>query len=280
MPRLYMAIRREEWTPVVEILQQTPTLQKNCQRALFLRNHDELTPEMVTDQDRDYMYKEYAKDPRMRLNLGIRRRLATLMENGRRRLELMHSLLFSLPGTPVLYYGDELGMGDNYYLGDRNGVRTPMQWTSDRNGGFSRADPAQLYLPVIADPVFGYQAVNVEAQERTRASLLYWIKRLIRTRQQYPAFGLGSLRFKHPTNPRVLGFVREHENTTILVLCNLSRYSQPAEIDLSEWERWKPMELMGETAFPVIGSQLYQLALGPNGFLWLRLEPPQRENRS
>lgn len=277
MPRLYMGIRREERTPIVDILQQTPQIPNNCQWAIFLRNHDELTLEMVTDQDRDYMYQEYAKDPRMRLNLGIRRRLAPLMENGRRRIELMHSLLFSLPGTPVLYYGDEIGMGDNYFLGDRNGVRTPMQWTSDRNGGFSRADPAQLYLPAIADPVSGYQALNVEAQERTRSSLLSWIKRLIRIRKRYPAFGLGALRFKHPTNKRVLGFVREHENTTLLVLGNLSRYAQPVEIDLSEWERWKPVELIGETPFPVIGPHLYQLALGPYSFLWLRLEPPPRE---
>src|ERR1700694_1410736 len=210
MPRLFMAIRREERTPVVEILQQTPDIPFNCQWALFLRSHDELTLEMVTDEDRDYMYREYAQDKRMRLNLGIRRRLAPLMENGRRRIELMHSLLFSLPGTPVLYYGDEIGMGDNFYLGDRNGVRTPMQWTPDRNAGFSRGDGAALYAPVIQDPVFGYQALNVEAQERTRSSLLSWIKRLIRVRQRYPLFALGTLKFVHPSNMKVLAFVRQY----------------------------------------------------------------------
>jgi maltose alpha-D-glucosyltransferase/alpha-amylase len=274
MPRLFMAVRREERTPIVEILQQTPEIPPNCQWALFLRNHDELTLEMVTDEDRDYMYREYARDARMRINLGIRRRLAPLMENGRRRIELMHSILFSLPGTPVLYYGDEIGMGDNYYLGDRNGVRTPMQWTGDRNGGFSRADTAQLYAPVISDPVFGYQALNVEAQERTRSSLLSWIRRLIRVRQRYPVFGFGTLRFQNPTNKKVLGFVREYQNQTMLVVCSLSRHAQPAELDLSEWRAWQPVELFGETRFPRITEQPYQLSLGPYMFLWFRLERP------
>ncbi len=274
MPRLFMAVRREERTPIVEILQQTPEIPPNCQWALFLRNHDELTLEMVTDEDRDYMYREYARDARMRINLGIRRRLAPLMENGRRRIELMHSILFSLPGTPVLYYGDEIGMGDNYYLGDRNGVRTPMQWTGDRNGGFSRADTAQLYAPVISDPVFGYQALNVEAQERTRSSLLSWIRRLVRVRQRYPVFGFGTLRFQNPANKKVLGFVREYQNQTMLVVCSLSRHAQPAELDLSEWRGWLPVELFGETPFPRITEQPYQLSLGPYMFLWFRLERP------
>jgi maltose alpha-D-glucosyltransferase/alpha-amylase len=274
MPRLFMGVRREERTPIVEIMQQTPAIPDNCQWAIFLRNHDELTLEMVTDEDRDYMYMEYARDPRMRINLGIRRRLAPLMDNGRRRIELMHSLLFSLPGTPVMYYGDELGMGDNIYLGDRNGVRTPMQWTMDRNAGFSRADAARLYAPVINDPVYGYQSINVEAQERTKSSLLEWVKRLIRVRQRYPTFALGTLRWTNPENRKVLGFVREHEGQTLLVVCNLSRFAQPAELDLSEWKGHVPVELIGETRFPVIGTVPYQLSLGPYMFLWFRLEKP------
>jgi maltose alpha-D-glucosyltransferase/alpha-amylase len=210
----------------------------------------------------------------MRLNLGIRRRLAPLLDNGRRRIELMFSLLYCLPGTPVVYYGDEIGMGDNIYLGDRNGVRTPMQWTGDRNAGFSRADPERLFLPVIMDPVYGFGAINVEAQERTRSSLLHWVRRLTRIRKRHPVFGSGSLRFVHPTNKRVLGFVRESPESTVLVLCNLSRHAQPVEIDLSEWTGWTPVELVGETPFPRIGRPLYQLSLGPYMCLWLRLEPP------
>jgi maltose alpha-D-glucosyltransferase/alpha-amylase len=274
MPRLFMAVRKEDRTPIVEILQQTPDIPDNCQWAIFLRNHDELTLEMVTDEDRDYMYREYAMDPRMRINLGIRRRLAPLMDNGRRRIELMHSLLFTLPGTPVMYYGDEIGMGDNIYLGDRNGVRTPMQWTSDRNAGFSRADGARMYAPVIADPVYGYQAINVEAQERIKTSLLHWVKRLIKVRQRYPAFALGKLRFVNPDNRRVLAFTREWQGQTILIICNLSRYAQPAVIDLREWEGYVPVELMGETPFPRISSMPYQLSMGPYMFLWFRLEKP------
>ncbi|MBN1205072.1 MAG: maltose alpha-D-glucosyltransferase [Myxococcaceae bacterium] len=274
MPRLFMAVRKEDRTPIVEILQQTPEIPDNCQWAIFLRNHDELTLEMVTDEDRDYMYREYAMDPRMRINLGIRRRLAPLMDNGRRRIELMHSLLFTLPGTPVMYYGDEIGMGDNIYLGDRNGVRTPMQWTGDRNAGFSRADSARLYAPVIADPVYGYQAINVEAQERIKTSLLHWVKRLIKVRQRYPAFALGRLRFVNPDNRRVLAFTREWQGQTILILCNLSRFAQPAVVDLREWEGYVPVELMGETPFPRISSLPYQLSMGPYMFLWFRLEKP------
>ncbi|WP_257449988.1 maltose alpha-D-glucosyltransferase [Archangium lipolyticum] len=273
MPRLFMALRREDRTPIVEILQQTPDIPETCQWAIFLRNHDELTLEMVTDEDRDYMYREYATDPRMRINLGIRRRLAPLMDNGRRRIELMHSLLFTLPGTPVMYYGDEIGMGDNIYLGDRNGVRTPMQWTSDRNAGFSRADGARLYAPLIADPVYGYQSINVEAQDRVRSSLLNWMKRILRVRQRYPAFAMGRLRWLNPDNRKVLAFVREYEGQTILIVCNLSRFAQPAVIDLRDFEGQVPVELIGETPFPRIsGSMPYQLTLGPYMFLWFRLE--------
>jgi maltose alpha-D-glucosyltransferase / alpha-amylase len=275
MPRLFMALRREERTPIVEIMQQTPDIPDNCQWAIFLRNHDELTLEMVTDEDRDYMYREYAMDPRMRINLGIRRRLAPLMDNGRRRIELLHSMLFTLPGTPVMYYGDEIGMGDNIYLGDRNGVRTPMQWSLDRNAGFSRSDPARLYAPVIADPVFGYQAINVEAQERTKTSLLAWVKLLIRVRKQYPVFGTGTLRWCNPSNRKVMAFLREAPGEQpILVVCNLSRAAQPAELDLSEWKGCTPVELVDETHFPRIGDALYQLSMGPYMFLWFRLEKP------
>jgi len=276
MPRLFMAIRREERTPIVEIMQQTPDIPDNCQWAIFLRNHDELTLEMVTDEDRDYMYREYAKDPRMKINVGIRRRLAPLMDNGRRRLELMHSLLFTLPGTPVLYYGDEIGMGDNIYLGDRNGVRTPMQWSGDRNAGFSRADGARLYLPLIMDPLYGYQSVNVEAQERSRSSLLSWVKRMVRIRQRYPVFGTGKMVFVNPSNKKVMAFLRHDDNQAVLVVCNLSRFAQPAELDLSQFVGQQPVELIGETPFPkVTEGQSYQLSLGPYMFLWFRLQMPR-----
>ncbi len=271
MPRLFMAIRREERTPIVEILQQTPDIPDNCQWAIFLRNHDELTLEMVTDEDRDYMYREYARDPRMRINVGIRRRLAPLMDNGRRRIELMHSLLFTLPGTPVLYYGDEIGMGDNVYLGDRNGVRTPMQWSSDRNAGFSRADGAALYAPLIADPVYGFQGLNVEAQDRMRSSLLNWVKRLVRIRQKHPAFALGKIEFLQPSNRKVLAFLRKHEGETLLVVCNLSRFAQPAELELPACEGCVPVELFGNVPFPAVTSRTYQLSLGPYMFLWFQI---------
>jgi maltose alpha-D-glucosyltransferase / alpha-amylase len=230
---------------------------------------------MVTDEDRDYMYREYATDPRMRINLGIRRRLAPLMDNGRRRIELMHSLLFTLPGTPVLYYGDEIGMGDNIYLGDRNGVRTPMQWTGDRNSGFSRSDYARLFAPVIADPVYGYQSINVEAQERQKSSLLQWVKRMIRIRQRYPVFAMGSLKFLATENRKVLAFVREWQGQSVLVICNLSRFAQPAVLDLRELAGQIPVELIGETAFPRISDLPYQLSMGPYMFLWFRLDKPQ-----
>src|SRR5688572_20948797 len=241
---------------------------------MFLRNHDELTLEMVTDEERDYMYQAYAADPQMRINVGIRRRLAPLLENSRRRIELLHSLLFSMPGTPIVYYGDELGMGDNIYLGDRNGVRTPMQWTGDRNAGFSRADWNRLYSPVIMDPVYGYQAVNVEAQQRVPTSFLNWTKRLIGVRKRYKAFGRGSLTFLHPNNLKVLVYVRQFEDEHILCVVNLSRYVQFTELDLSMYNGWQPVELIGETRFPLIGELTYFFTLGPHTFYWFRLEPP------
>src|ERR687892_380236 len=227
MPRMFMALRQEERHPIVEIMNQTPEIPATCQWAIFLRNHDELTLEMVTDEERDYMYAQYATDPQMRINVGIRRRLAPLMENSRRRIELMHSLLFSLPGTPVVYYGDELGMGDNIYLGDRNGVRTPMQWSADRNGGFSRANPAQLYSPVIMDPVYGYEAINVEAQQSDPSSLLNWMRNMIALRKLFRVFGRGTLQFLQPENRKVLAYLRTLDGEQVLCVANLSRHAQP-----------------------------------------------------
>ena len=250
MPRLFMAIRREDQRPIIEIMSQMPEIPASCQWALFLRNHDELTLEMVTDEERDYMYTEYAKDPRMRLNLGIRRRLAPLMDNGRRQIELMHSLLFTLPGSPVLYYGDEIGMGDNIHLGDRGGVRTPMQWTGDRNAGFSRADPSALYQPVILDPIYHYQAVNVEAQLRSPTSLLNWLRRLIRVRREHKVFGRGSLEFVPCRNRTVVAYVRSYQDQTALVVNNLSRFSQPVELDLSRYQGMTPRRDGRQCAFP------------------------------
>jgi len=272
MPRMFMAMRRELRTPIVEIMESTPEIGPGNQWAIFLRNHDELTLEMVTDAERDYMYYEYAKDPRMRINVGIRRRLAPLLDNGRRQMEMMTSLLLSMPGTPCLYYGDEIGMGDNIYIGDRNGVRTPMQWSGDRNAGFSRADWARLYSPVIMDPVYGYQSVNVEAQNRTPTSLLNWNKRVLAVRRRYKAFGRGTLRFLHPENLKVLVYIREYEQEVLLCVVNLSRFVQYAEIDLSEFDGWQPVELIGEIRFPHIGTLPYFLTLGPHGFYWFRLE--------
>jgi maltose alpha-D-glucosyltransferase / alpha-amylase len=281
MPRLFMAIRMEDRFPVVDILQQTPPIPPTCQWATFLRNHDELTLEMVTDEDRDYMYRVYAQDPKARINLGIRRRLAPLLGNDRRRIELMNGLLFSLPGTPVLYYGDEIGMGDNFYLGDRNGVRTPMQWSSDRNAGFSRANPQRLFLPVIIDPEYHYEALNVEAQQGNPHSLLWWTKRLIALRKRHHAFGRGTLEFLMPDNHRVLVFVRRYEDERILVVANLSRFVQHAELDLAEFEGTTPVELFGRTRFPRIGRPCYPLTLGPHGFYWFSLErePARYERR-
>lgn len=273
MPRLYIALRREEAKPIVEIMQRTPAPPKHGQWCLFLRNHDELTLEMVTDEERDYLYEEYAKDPRMRLNLGIRRRLAPLLDNSRRRIELMNSLLFSLPGTPIIYYGDEIGMGDNIYLGDRDGVRTPMQWSGDRNAGFSRADPQRLYLPPIRDPVYSYEGINVEAQERLPTSLLSWMKRIIFVRKSYPVFGRGSIKFLDPNNRSVLAFIREDEHSKMLVACNLSRFPQPAQLDLREYCGYRPFEVFGRVPFPLIGEWPYLLTFGPHDFYWFELQP-------
>ena len=271
MPRLFMAVRMEDRFPILDILEQTPEIPDSCQWAIFLRNHDELTLEMVTDEDRDYMYRAYASDRQARINLGIRRRLAPLLGNDRRRIELMNGLLMSLPGTPIVYYGDEIGMGDNFYLGDRNGVRTPMQWSPDRNGGFSAANPQRLYLPVILDPEYHYEAVNVETQQANPHSLLWWMRRVIALRKRYRAFGRGSIDFLHPENHRVLAFVRRHEDERLLVVANLSRFVQHVELDLSEFEGAVPVELFGRTRFPPIGELPYLLTLGPHGFYWFSL---------
>ena len=273
MPRICMAIAQEDRFPITDILRQTPDI-PHCQWAMFLRNHDELTLEMVTDIERDYLWSTYATDPRARLNLGIRRRLATLMDNERRKIELMNSLLMSFPGTPIIYYGDEIGMGDNIYLGDRNGVRTPMQWTPDRNGGFSRGDPARLYLPMVMDPVYGYEAVNVEAQSRSLASLLSWNKRLISVRKSSKIFGRGSLSFIRPANRSVFAYVRQYQNDVLLCVANLSRSAQAAEIDLSPWRGCIPFEMLGRTNFPPIGDSAYVVTLGPYGFYWFQLCEP------
>jgi maltose alpha-D-glucosyltransferase / alpha-amylase len=271
MPRLFMALRQEDRHPITEVLRQTPDLPEACQWATFLRNHDELTLEMVTNEERDYMWQQYAADPQMRLNQGIRRRLAPLMENNRQRIELLNSLLFSLPGTPVIYYGDEIGMGDNVYLGDRNGVRTPMQWTGDRNAGFSTADPSRLYAPPVMDPVYNYQGLNVEAQERMPFSLLNWMKRLIAIRQQHKVFGRGTLEFLGPANRRVLAYIRSYENETILCVANLSRGVQPVELELSRFAGRVPIEMIDRTEFPRVGTLPYMLTLGPYGFYWFQL---------
>ena len=271
MPRLYMALTMEDRFPLVEIMDQTPEIPDNCQWAFFLRNHDELTLEMVTDEERDHMYRVYARDPRSRLNLGIRRRLAPLLGNDRRKIELMNTLLFSLPGTPVLYYGDEIGMGDNYYLGDRDGVRTPMQWSADRNAGFSRSGPHQLYLPVIIDPEYHFEALNVETQSKNPSSLLWWMKRLISIRKHYRPLSRGDLRFLFPENPRVLAFTRTFEDQILLVVTNLSRFHQVVELDISEYSSYAPREVFSQNRFPDIGEDPYRLTLGPYGFLWLTL---------
>jgi maltose alpha-D-glucosyltransferase/alpha-amylase len=277
MPRLFMSLRREEARPMIEILQRTPPIPSNAQWGLFLRNHDELTLEMVTDEERDYMYAEYAKDPRMKLNLGIRRRLAPLLDGGRSEIELMHAILFSLPGSPVLYYGDEIMMGDNVYLGDRDGVRTPMQWTGDRNGGFSRADWAQLYLPPLMDPVYGFQAVNVEAQLRTPTSFLRWLRRFIELRKQHPVFGVGEYTVLEPENPRIFAHIRSFSEDIVLCVHNLARSAQAVELDLSPFAGRVPVEMFGRTRFPPIGELPYLLTLGPRGFFWFQLVDPADE---
>jgi maltose alpha-D-glucosyltransferase/alpha-amylase len=275
MPRLFMALRQEDRRPIVEILERTPDIPSNCQWGMFLRNHDELTLEMVTDEERDYLYNEYAKDRRMRLNMGIRRRLAPLLDNGRRRIELLHALLFSLPGSPFLYYGDEIGMGDNIYLGDRDGVRTPMQWTADRNAGFSRADFARLYFPVIMDPVYGYQAVNVEAQQRYGTSLLNWVREMIHLRKRHPVFGRGIISMIKPENRKIFAFTRSYLDETVLCAFNLAQSAQPVELDLKDFAGCTPIEMMGEARFPAIGANPYQLALAPRGFYWFLLKSAQ-----
>ncbi len=275
MPRMFMALRMEDRFPIIDILQQTPPIPDACQWALFLRNHDELTLEMVTDEDRDYMCRVYAQDPKMRINLGIRRRLAPLLGNHRRRLELMMSLLFSMPGTPVLYYGDEIGMGDNIYLGDRDGVRTPMQWSADRNAGFSRANPQKLYLPIIIDPEYHYESINVEAQQNNPHSLLWWIKRLIALRKAHRAFGRGSIRFLYPENYKVLAFLRCYQDECILTVVNLSRFVQYVELDLASHQGLVPVELIGRSQFPAIGKAPYFLTLGPHTTYWFSLEEPR-----
>ncbi|MFP5219223.1 MAG: maltose alpha-D-glucosyltransferase [Actinomycetes bacterium] len=273
MPRLFMAVRRESRYPISEILANTPAIPPKSQWGIFLRNHDELTLEMVTDEERDYMYEEYAKDPRMKSNVGIARRLAPLLENDRNQIELFTGLLLSLPGSPVLYYGDEIGMGDNIYLGDRDGVRTPMQWNADRNAGFSSADPQQLYLPAILDPVYGYQAINVEAQMRSSSSLLNWTRKIIHIRKQHPVFGMGSYEELGSSNPSVLAFVREFGDDRVLCVNNLSRFPQPVELDLRRFEGFLPVELTGLVQFPRIGELPYLLTLPGHGFLWFGLRP-------
>lgn len=272
MPRLFMGVHMEDRFPIIDILDQTPPIPDNCQWALFLRNHDELTLEMVADEERDYMYRVYAAEPRMRINLGIRRRLSPLLGNHRRRIELMNGLLFSLPGTPVLYYGDEIGMGDNIFLGDRNGVRTPMQWSSDRNAGFSRANPQRLYLPVVIDPEYHYETVNVEAQNENPHSLLWWMRRILALRRRYRALSRGSIEFLHPENRKVLAFLRTYEDEQILVVANLSRFVQAVSLDLSQFRGLIPVELFGRVEFPAITDQPYFLTLGPHSFYWLAIE--------
>ena len=271
MPRMYMALAQEDRHPISDIMRQTPEIPDECQWGIFLRNHDELTLEMVTDRERDYLWQTYADDKRARINLGIRRRLAPLMQNDRRKIELMNSMLMSMPGTPILYYGDELGMGDNYYLGDRDGVRTPMQWSPDLNAGFSRANPQQLYLPVILDPIYGYQAINVERQASDPSSLLNWMRKLIGVRKQHPAFGRGTFRMLYPRNRKILAYIRQHEDDVILCVANLSRAAQAVELDLHDWKGMVPLEVTGRSPFPPIGDLPYLVTLPAHGFYWFHL---------
>jgi len=277
MPRIFLAVRHGDRRPITDIFVHTPEIPPTAQWCLFLRNHDELTLEMVSDEERHHLYYAYGSDPRMRLNLGIRRRLAPLLENDRRKIELLTSLLFTLPGSPILYYGDEIGMGDNIYLGDRNGVRTPMQWTGDRNAGFSRADTARLYLPLIVDAVYGYQSINVEAQQRTPSSLLNWMKRLIAVRKKTRVFGRGTLHFLRPANEAVLAHAREHEGETVIAVHNLTGSAQPVELDLRAWRGCTPVEMLGDTRFPPVGAAPYFISLAPYGYYWFRLQPPLSE---
>ena len=271
MPRIFIAIRKEDRRPIVDVLRETPAIPDSCQWAIFLRNHDELTLEMVTPEEREYMLAEYASDPRMKLNVGIRRRLSPLLGFGRRRMELLAALILSLPGSPVIYYGDEIGMGDNIYLGDRHGVRTPMQWNADRNAGFSTCEPERLFAQPVLNPVFSYQAINVDSQERLPGSLLQWMRRLIGIRRRHPAFGRGSMEVLPAANHKILCYLREHDGQTLLVMINLSRYAQPFELDLSRFKGSVPVELFGNTRWPVIGDAAYPMTLGPHGFLWFEL---------
>ncbi|SHK19114.1 trehalose synthase [Pseudonocardia thermophila] len=275
MPRIFMAVRRENRFPISEIMAQTPPIPSGAQWGIFLRNHDELTLEMVTDEERDYMYAEYAKDPRMKANIGIRRRLAPLLENDRNQLELFHALLLSLPGSPVLYYGDEIGMGDNIWLGDRDAVRSPMQWSPDRNAGFSKSDPGRLYLPPIMDPVYGYQSVNVEAQLNSTTSLLHWTRHMIEVRKRHNAFGLGTYTELGGSNPSILAYVRAYQDDVVLCVNNLSRFPQPVELDLSAYKGCQPHELTGGVPFPRIGELPYLLTLPGHGFYWFSIKPAE-----
>ena len=274
MPRLFMGLRSEDSRPILDMFTHTPTIPDNCQWCLFLRNHDELTLEMCSGEERDYMYYAYARDPLMRRNIGIARRLAPLLDNDRRKIELLNSLVFTMPGSPIVYYGDEIGMGDNVHLGDRNGVRTPMQWTADRNGGFSKADGASLYLPVIGDSVFGYQSVSVEAQQQTPHSLLHWMRRLIAIRKRYQAFGRGTIRFLRPRNEKVLAYLRLYGETVLLLVHNLAASAQPVELDLAQFIGATPVELFGDSRFPQVGARPYTLTLAPYGYYWFMLDRP------
>ncbi|MBW3546492.1 MAG: maltose alpha-D-glucosyltransferase, partial [Bacteroidetes bacterium] len=280
MPRMFMAVKMEDRYPIIDILEQTPAIPANCQWGMFLRNHDELTLEMVTDEERDYMYRMYAKDTQARINLGIRHRLAPLLDNDRRKIELMNVLLMSMPGTPIIYYGDEIGMGDNFYLGDRDGVRTPMQWSPDRNAGFSKANPQRLYLPVILDPEYNYEMVNVELQERNPNSLLWWMRRIIEMRKHFKVFGRGEIKFLSPQNSKVLAFVRSYEDEHILVIVNLSRFSQPVSIDLSDYRHHEPIEVFSHNKFPNITEDPYFFTLAPYGYYWLQLQPIKERTES
>jgi len=273
MPRLYMGVRSETRDPIIDMFTHTPEIPPNCQWCLFLRNHDELTLEMCSSEERDYMYYTYARDPKMRRNIGIARRLAPLLDNDRRKIELLNSLVFTMPGSPIIYYGDEIGMGDNIQLKDRDGVRTPMQWTMDRNAGFSSADPARLYLPVVSDPVYGYQSINVELQKEMPHSLLHWMKRMIAVRKRYPTFGRGSITFLRPANGKVLAYLRRHEGVTLLLVHNLAGSAQSVELDLKEFAGSTPVELLAESRFSTVTEQAYVMTLAPYGYYWLNLVP-------